>query len=141
MKFLYCFFCKIPIAKNNFQQRHLHATVDLSSLDAAKESNRKLSAKASNRNFFIKMKDDIASSLDQYPQQEQESNRKLFIKMKDEIVSTWSDKKNCRPPCIHLKDYIKQVQVEYELDPVDYPVTVTMVNNQYYRNNSKVKKR
>ncbi|OEU06566.1 hypothetical protein FRACYDRAFT_254435 [Fragilariopsis cylindrus CCMP1102] len=66
-----------------------------------------------------------------------ESNRKLFIKMKNEIVSTWSDKKK-RPPSIQLADYIKQVQVEYELDPVDYPVTTSMVHSRTTRNRIEV---
>jgi len=65
------------------------------------------------------------------------ANQKLFIKMKNEIVSTWSDKKN-RPTGILLADYIIQVQLEYELDPVDYPVTIGMVHSRMTRNRIEV---
>jgi hypothetical protein len=61
-----------------------------------------------------------------------EANQHLFKKMKNEIFSTWSDKIK-RPKCIELVDYIKQVQLEYGLDPTDYPVTTGMVHTRMTR--------
>jgi hypothetical protein len=62
-----------------------------------------------------------------------EADLESFTKMKNEIVCTWSDISK-RPKRIILQAYIQQVQSQYGLDPIEFPVTDGMVHSRMRRN-------
>jgi hypothetical protein len=65
-----------------------------------------------------------------------DADKELFIKMKNEIVSTWSD--ITKRPNVLLQAYIQQVQSQYGLDPIEYPVSIAMVHSRMRRNRIEV---